>query len=361
MPPEGSGPHSNAMTSTPILPRIIGRSLRRSAVAVSLLVAATGAGIAGPTPAGAIIGGTTTNGSVHPYFVRLTVAGRLCGASVIDRTRVLTAAHCVDEGVTVNQVRLHISDTTSASATGLVIHPLWNGHVADGHDLALVSVAEAATAGVKPLQVGDPRDDDIYAPGRHALTVGRGRTTPNGTVSSTLQQLETTLRSDSYMDDVYNKAYWFDQWNADLMIGAGTTTRTVCKGDSGGPLVTTRNGTPIQVGVTSFTEVTGTPCDQAGGFAELRGAQLAWIGAMVDNVERSWGSCTTRHGRPGRMAAIYDSTSAWAPYREDRFYWGFECRTMQAAPPKQRPGGGTTPPPEDDGPPPCYPHCSSDY
>lgn len=334
----------------------------RHRIAAGLLAAFGAAtGIAGVAePAGAIIGGQITNGASHPYYVRLSTAGKLCGGSVIAPTVVLTAAHCVDEGVTSSQVTLYVSDKgTGAPARGIQLHPLWTGSVEDGHDLALVKVDAAATSGVTPVGVGDPRDATLYEVNRPAVAVGRGRTSPTSGSSAELRVLSTYLRSDGDMDDVYNSTFWFDNWNSALMLGAGTTTETVCFGDSGGPLTVNRNGARIQVGVASFTDTWRTDCDQPGGFAELQGAQLAWLGSAVKSIMPAWGTCRTRHGSVGNYVAKYDSTSAWLPNREGRFYWGFVCELPPAPPKGGGSSGGSTPPP-DDTPPPCYPHCRPD-
>jgi secreted trypsin-like serine protease len=121
------------------------------------------------------------------------------------------------------------------------------------------------------------------------------------------------------MDDIYNAWYWFDHWNERLMIGAGWTNHTVCRGDSGGPLTVDRNGVTVLVGVVSFGDAhwyNGVPsCDQPGAYAELSGAQLAWVATTVPGVAARWGACEARRsgslgprsvgGTLGRWVATY--------------------------------------------------------
>ena len=81
------------------------------------------------------------------------------------------------------------------------------------------------------------------------------------------------------------------------MIGAGTATATTCTYDDGAPALVQRAGNWVQVGVASFS---AAGCDRPGGFAELTGAQLAWVASRVPAVLAGWGPCTTPAGNHGR-------------------------------------------------------------
>ena len=111
------------------------------------------------------------------------------------------------------------------------------------------------------------------------------------------------LRSDGDMDDIYDPWWGFDHWSGALMIGARFTDHTVCFGDSGGPLTVIRNGTLVQVGVASFVDTWWDPCDEPGAYAELDGAQLAWVAMQVPGIESRWNNC-------------YDAVGAAAPVPE---------------------------------------------
>jgi hypothetical protein len=153
--------------------------------------------------------------------------------------------------------------------------------------------------------------------------VGHGETYWGSGVSPELRDLHTPLHSDEYMDDIYNRLLWWDEWKENLMIGAGWTNHTACRGDSGGPLTVERNGVTVQVGVYSFWFPPGfipdgESCAQPGAYAELSNAQLAWIAATVPGVAAGWGSCEVGWARrpgsraprpvggtPGRWVATY--------------------------------------------------------
>src|SRR5262249_23314666 len=220
-------------------------------------------------PAAAIVGGNPTTSDQHPHYVRLQIhkfadpaKSSECGGSAIDTGWILTAAQCITNGLERNEITIEVfvRDAFGADATKLIMHPLWDGDVSHGHDLALVRVPNEATdpvgtviPGAAKVQVGAPADAGAYADGGIATVVGQGATNEGGPLTKELNDLNTPLHSDDYMDDIYNPWYWFDNWNSALMIGAGWTNHTVCNGDSGGPLTVDRNGVTVQGGVVSFS------------------------------------------------------------------------------------------------------------
>ena len=301
-------------------------------------------------PAAAIVGGNPTTADQHPYYVRLKIHKYAdpskfseCGGSAIETGWILTAAHCITDNLERNEITIEVlvRDAFGADATQLIMHPLWDEDVSDGHDLALVRVPNEATdpvgtviPGAEKVQVGAPADPGAYADGVIATVVGHGATHEGGPLTTELNDLNTPLHSDAYMDDIYNPWYWFDNWNSALMIGAGWTNHTVCNGDSGGPLTVDRNGVTVQVGVASFTPVHWyngeNSCDQPGGYAELSGAQMAWVAATVPGVAARWGACTARlvgNRVPGRWVATYVDTGSDSegPDKDGPFRWNVSC------------------------------------
>jgi len=324
----------------------------RSRWASLLMIIAFSAGLlaASAGEAGAIIGGQVAYPSEYPYFVKIISTHPdgsqvQCGGTVIADSVVLTAAHCVDGGTPPTGATVYIWDVQPETSVAISVHPLWDGDPKDGHDLAIVRLAPYATAGVVPVQVGSPWDLSLYAAGTQATTVGHGRTTSDGTVTNDLNVLHASIRSDSDMDDVFNRWWTPDWWISALMIGFGNSDHTVCNGDSGGPLVVQPGATPVLVGVTSMAWSFLSSCTEAGGFAELRGPQLAWVASEVPQVVPGWGGCTSPTGNPGFSVTSYRDYQFAGGQSDGSRYWELSCYSNDPPPPTSTPAPSPPPPP----------------
>jgi hypothetical protein len=202
------------------------------------------------------------------------------------------------------------------------------------------------------VQVGAPWDPGAYAPDTPATIMGEGMTSVNPQHFNGFTAVDTVLRSDDFMDDIYNRWWWFDDWIEHLMIGAGGSAKTACEGDSGSPLVVSRGGHPVEVGVHSFG---WGECSEAGGFTELSNAQLAWVAKKVPSITESWGHCTQPSGSPGQAHVHYGSFYPTAEM-DGPFYWKIDCVGIPTAPQNPPPAPAPTPRPEPP-PDPCAKNC----
>jgi hypothetical protein len=272
-------------------------------------------------PAAAIIGGTAAQWSDYPYLVLVSAPEESCLGAVISDSWVLTADHCMDHrgpndppgDVFVTLPSPPPGSADQFTAQQIIPHPLWDHDAGHGHDLTLIGLPAGALAGIPPVQVGSPWDPGAYAAGVQATIMGPDSNSLAFTVA------QVPLLSDSAM-----RAIGF-AWVDPLMIGAGSPQQTTCFGDSGGPLVVNRGGRPVEVGVVSF----GTQqCNNAAGFAELSGPQLAWVASNVPSIMSGWGGCTASDGNPGRPSGYYGATLYAGGQPDGPNYWSITCQII---------------------------------
>jgi hypothetical protein len=318
-------------------------------VTVGVIVFSTGLAVA--TRAGAIVGGGQVDPSVFPYYVRVQIGGVECGGSIIGPDRVLTAAHCV-AGASPRQVEVFVNDARSEGALSLSVHPLWDGDVADGHDLAIIALSSGATAGVAPVQVGSPFDTSVYAANTSAWILGHGATSAGGPQTAELRTANVAIRSDDDMADIYDSSFWVSHWDSRLMIGAGNENQTTCNGYSGARLTVFRGLRQIEEGVNSFGETWPSQCAQPSAFARLAGPQLAWVASQVPAVVAGWGSCRLPNGGTGQPYASYVSWFLPVAERDGPYYWTIWCggRQPTPSPTTSRPSSTPTPTESPDNP-----------
>jgi secreted trypsin-like serine protease len=245
-----------------------------------------------PAPAAEILGGQPASRE-YDFMVSLQRKGgnHFCGASLIRKNWVLTAAHCaVDEQPAGLQVMMGSHKLSAPKDVydikKIIVHPTY---VADGtHDVALLQLTTKAAH--KPIQVATPQQTDLWAPGTPATVIGWGAEVfLVGPGSDDLKEVEVPVISDETCAQRLDAA-GFDP-DSEVCAGEDTGLKDSCQGDSGGPLmVPDANGNLVQFGVVSWGLGCGFPM-LPGVYAEV-GAD-ALNGWLAENLPPARATNTT--------------------------------------------------------------------
>jgi secreted trypsin-like serine protease len=249
-----------------------------------------------------IINGEPVPDGKYPFMAALIDQSRqgttfhdkfFCGGTLIDKTHVLTAGHCVltaqrtgdpflnpkpqDLKVTVGRTVLNSDQGQVRNVKDIDVHPKYPGApdpvdlpgTQQSYDVAVLTLSDAVK-GIKPIELATSNQNNLERPGRLATAAGWGDilndTNPDtSTIPNRMQEAQLPIVSDSRAD----KANTPPQVNFDyvppLMIAAAGKQEITCSGDSGGPLFVRTSGNGdgdngdddnggkyTQIGITSF-------------------------------------------------------------------------------------------------------------
>ena len=254
-------------------------------IAMSMIV---GSQIAnGQLAAPRIVGGGIAIEHEFPWQIWLhptNYNGVYCGASLINSSWALTAAHCVaGETASTLVVELGMHNIQGSNPlrqtktlSQIIVHPQYNSNTQD-YDMALLHFTTPATfnSAVAPIALAASTDNALYDAGVNAIVSGWGTTSSSGAVSYILRKVTVPIVTNASCNANY---------------GGGITARMVCaglpqggvdscQGDSGGPLFVNDGSTPKLVGVVSW----GEGCAAAGKPGVYSNVQnmRSWIAGYV--------------------------------------------------------------------------------
>lgn len=266
-----------------------------------LAAAASAIPLASAVPAAAdsiVVGGFPVDVSVSPWTVALssrdrfggTRAGQFCGAAAVDRTTVLTAAHCMADDVlgapphraTDLKAITGRTDLLSDRGREIAVRTVWVNPAYDpatnAGDFAVLTLAEPLpqSSVIKTAGAGDP----AYTPGTAATVYGWGDLTGSGDYAGSLHAASVHVLPDARCEEAY-PAGSDGTYLPESMLCAGEVQggRDACQGDSGGPLVAQGR----LIGLVSW----GSGCGRAGS---------PGVYTRVSDVLRTLGA---RRGSPG--------------------------------------------------------------
>ncbi len=228
-----------------------------------------------------IIGGSDAGASDYGFMVALAFRSgssvfQFCGGTLITDRHVVTAAHC-SAGIGIDEVAV-VGGTLDWASGGQVIgvdkitmHPKFTFDAAEGHDIAVWTLAEPMTFdGMTTIDLLGDDTSALAAAGTLATTVGWG---VSDRASPLLQHVHVPIVAETACAEVYPTATSFD---TQICAGALEGGVDSCQGDSGGPLLVRDPARQVwmQAGITSYGDGCALP-DTPGVYSRVS-ALSAW-------------------------------------------------------------------------------------
>lgn len=250
--------------------------LRRFAALACLLTLAP--------PAAAMVGGAPAvdSSDFRSEVMILSGRGNLCTGIVLAQDLVLTAAHCIEPGLTYRLYELDAErKPVFRELAKTVVHPQFSKKTFDANrataDVALIKLAAPLPAKFAPAAL-EPKRARV-AVGESFYVIGYGVTAPRDNRSAAVLR-----RADLVATGVPGNLQLrlFDPATKGETPGLGA-----CTGDSGGPVFEDKPGGPVIVGVVSWS--TG-PNGTAGCGGMTGVTPLTLYRDWILQTARQWGS-----------------------------------------------------------------------
>lgn len=242
--------------------------------------------VIGMTP---IVGGAIAPLNAHPYLVGLLIgiiglpSPSACGGSVLSNTKVLTAAHCWNDGrhqaqtfevVFGSQFLFH--GGLRIFANGILVHPLYHARTL-ANDVAILRLSRPVTFSntIRPIKLptGAYRNMDFTGVWAKASGYGRYSDLTNTNVNTVVRHTFLHTIPLNSCRAIYGNMVLDSNICTNGHGGVG-----ICQGDSGGPLTVNVAGEDMLIGISSFVAYDG--CEL--GFPSV----FARVTSFVDWIEQ---------------------------------------------------------------------------
>ncbi|XP_063894014.1 trypsin-1 isoform X2 [Helicoverpa armigera] len=210
-----------------------------------------------------IVGGMPAGANRYPWMARIVYDGQFhCGASLLTKEYVLTAAHCVRK-LKRSKIRVILGDhdqtiTTESAAimravTAIVRHRSFDPD-SYNNDIALLKLRKPVNFSriIKPVCLPP---SGIDPSGKEGVVVGWGRTSEGGQLPAIVQEVRVPILSLNQCRGMKYRASRI----TNNMLCAGRASTDSCQGDSGGPLLLQQGDKFQIVGIVSWGVGCGRP------------------------------------------------------------------------------------------------------
>ena len=234
-----------------------------------------------------IIGGEDAPEDKYPFAqvsIKYPNGQHMCGASLISPELVLTAAHCMAEGGSVEVGKYDFANPSDSyevfAKLRSFVHPMYDS-VLFRYDMAVIQLHQPVQENFTFTRLNN--DTSLPLVGQDVLVLGWGATKISARDDDKIfpdVMQETTVEVISNQRCAAFEISGTSLYDGEIypeMVCAWTQGTDACSGDSGGPLIATTSGSVSQVGVVSW----GRGCALYPGVYSRVSSGYEWIRSVV--------------------------------------------------------------------------------